>query len=165
MPARPGGKAIRGGGASLVPRVGPRLTHKDYSLSLGRWSQLSQQGCLELTHVHHVIPADSDNPFGELESLVEWFSNPVHPRPGNLALRRPDVSGFFLSSNPSASVQFVDDAPLHLEPVIQSGMRLLYPEPLQRRKQLDSDGILMLFFQCRRNLVKGIHRRATAEFV
>jgi len=29
MPARPGGKAIRGGGASLVPRVGPRLTHTD----------------------------------------------------------------------------------------------------------------------------------------
>ena len=120
---------------------------------------------LELIRERHVLRPDSDNPCGELESLVEWFSNPVHPRPGNLALRRPDVSGFFLSSNPSASVQFVDDAPLHLEPVIQSGMRLLYPEPLQRRKQLDSDGILMLFFQCRRNLVKGIHRRATAEFV
>ncbi len=120
---------------------------------------------LELIHDRHVLQADSDNPFGELESLVEWFSNPVHPRPGNLALRQYDVSGFFLISNPSASVQLADYAPLHLEPVIQSGVRLLDPQPLQRRKQLDGDGILMLFFQCRRNLVKGIHRRATAEFV
>ena len=120
---------------------------------------------LELIHDRHVLPADSDNPFGELESLVEWFSNPVHPRPGSLALRQYDVSGFFLISNPSASVQLADYAHLHLEPVIQSGMGLLDPEPLQRRKQLDGDGILMLFFQCRRNLVKGIHRRATTEFV
>lgn len=145
--------------------MGPRLTHTDFGLSLGRWSQLSQQGCLELTHVHHVIPAELGDPFGELESLVEWFSNPVHPRPGNLALRRPDVSGFFLGSNPAASVQLAVYKHLNLEPVIQSGMRLLDPQPLQRRKQLDGDGILMLFFQRRRNLVKGIHRRATTEFV